>query len=493
MESEKSSYKELAKTNLVFGGVKIFQVLIQILKTKIVALLLGPSGMGIQSLLVSTITTIYQFGSLGITQSSVREISIEHDVSKKKLIVKSVNYLSVSLGAIISVLCFIFSSQLSLLVFGENGNKWMFMVVSASLFFNSISNAQIAILQGLRYIQILAKSSLLVSIITLILSIPIYYIGRISAIPYVIVLGYSISAIIIYLWRYKKFKANEKLSFDEFKLSSSSILSLGITLMLSNSIMSLFNLGLNMFINRIGSSADVGLFNAANISTYSAINILVAVLASDYYPRLSATINDRNKTSVLVGNQIELLLLVLTPIIYFMVLFPQIFVKVLYSSDFLSVTSAIQVMAISLYFRVVWHSFSYVILAKGDKKTYLLVDAIIGNGLFFLGNMIGFYFNQIDGVAFSYLIMSSIVMISLFIVCKEKYKMLFNKSTYFVFVVLLILCLAILFINTVSFSKIFLILFKVILTTTMISYVLFQLDHRLMIVVYIKKKLCRKK
>ncbi len=47
--------------------------------------------------------------------------------------------------------------------------------------------------------------------------------------------------------------------------------------------MSLFNLGLNMFINRISSSSDVGLFQAANISTYSAINILVAVLASDYY------------------------------------------------------------------------------------------------------------------------------------------------------------------------------------------------------------------
>ena len=51
------SYNNIAKTNLVFGGVKILQVIVNILKTKVVAILLGPSGVGIQTLLTSTITT----------------------------------------------------------------------------------------------------------------------------------------------------------------------------------------------------------------------------------------------------------------------------------------------------------------------------------------------------------------------------------------------------------------------------------------------------
>ncbi len=451
--------------------------------------MLGPSGMGIQSLLGSAITTISQFGSLGIPQSSVREISAEHDVSKKKRTAKSINYLSATFGAIVSILCLIFSSQLSQWVFGDVSNKWMFMVVSVSIFFKAIENTQISIIQGLRYVRVLAKASLLVSLVTLVLSTPIYYIARINAIPYVIVLSSIISAAVFFIWRNNKLRADEKLSFAEFKKSSSSILGLGIALMLSNSIMSLFNLGLNMFINRIGSSSDVGLFQAANISTYSAINILVAVLASDYYPRLSATIEEKEKTSILVGTQIELLLLVLTPIIYFMVLFPQFFIKTLYSSEFLRVTSAIQIMALSLYFRVIWHSFSYVILAKGDRKTYLLVDAIIGNGLFFLGSMLGFYFNQIDGIALSYVIMSGMVMILLFVVCKQKYKMTFSKSSYILFVTLFVLCLAMLLVNKSSFSGIQATLCKVILATTMIYFVLYQLDLRLNVVAFFRIKL----
>ena len=33
---------------------------------------------------------------------------------------------------------------------------------------------------------------------------------------------------------------------------------------------------------------------------------------------------------------------------------------------------------------------SYIILAKGDRKTYLIIDAILCNGLFFIFNIIGY-------------------------------------------------------------------------------------------------------
>lgn len=74
------------------------------------------------------------------------------------------------------------------------------------------------------------------------------------------------------------------------------ILKMGINLMLSNCIMSLLNLLLNLYINEYGGSIDVGLYQAASICTYSAINIIVAILASDFFPlRLSSNIENYRK------------------------------------------------------------------------------------------------------------------------------------------------------------------------------------------------------
>ena len=82
----KNTYKDIARSNIVFGSVKILQMLIQLAKIKIVAIILGPMGMGFQSILTSSINTIYQFTCLGLPQSTVREISTHDECDKKSMI-----------------------------------------------------------------------------------------------------------------------------------------------------------------------------------------------------------------------------------------------------------------------------------------------------------------------------------------------------------------------------------------------------------------------
>lgn len=419
-------YKDIARTNVVFGGIKFLQVLVNILKTKIVAIYLGPVGVGIVTILLNIVTTLYQFTNLGIAQSSVRELSKEKCQLKKRQIITTINYLAIILGIIGSFICFLSANLLSDLMFGNRDYAWMIKILSFSLLFESITGTEISIFQGLRLIKVLAVSSLISSVCTLLISIPLYSALGQDGIPYSLLLGFFIGALVYWLIRTKKIKAN-KISKKEFLSIASPILSLGIVLMLSAGIMSIFSLITTTFINRFGSSEDVGLYSAASTCTYSAINIIIAILTSDFYPRLSGIIHKKNEAWDLVNSQIDLIISVLAPIVIVILIWPSIFLRLLYSDKFIVATTAVQIMALSLFFRVIWHCFSFVILAEGDKRRYFIFDACIGNGIFMIFNILGFWLNGVNGVAFSFVISSILICAFLYLIVKRAYGFYIDK------------------------------------------------------------------
>ena len=53
MDTEnRNSYKQSLKATSLFGGVQIFNILIQIIRSKFAAVLLGPEGMGVMLSLI---------------------------------------------------------------------------------------------------------------------------------------------------------------------------------------------------------------------------------------------------------------------------------------------------------------------------------------------------------------------------------------------------------------------------------------------------------
>ena len=76
--SNNKEFKEGLKATSLFGGVQIFTILISIVKSKVVAVLLGPMGMGVNGLLDSTTHMIGGLTGLGLGVSAVKDISEAH-------------------------------------------------------------------------------------------------------------------------------------------------------------------------------------------------------------------------------------------------------------------------------------------------------------------------------------------------------------------------------------------------------------------------------
>lgn len=76
---DENSYRSILKGTSVFGGVQVFQILINMVRGKFVALFLGPDGMGVSALLTSATSTVQQFGSLGLNLAIVKEVAANRD------------------------------------------------------------------------------------------------------------------------------------------------------------------------------------------------------------------------------------------------------------------------------------------------------------------------------------------------------------------------------------------------------------------------------
>lgn len=170
MNEHRSTYRQITKATTLFGGVQAFQIIITIVRSKFVAILLGPAGMGIVGLLTSTTGLITGLTNFGLGTSAVKDISEANGTQDEKRISTVINvmrrlvWLTGILGSIITL---VLSPVLSQMTFGNKEYTVAFAWLSITLLFNQLSTGQLVLLQGLRRIQELAKANLLGSLIGL--------------------------------------------------------------------------------------------------------------------------------------------------------------------------------------------------------------------------------------------------------------------------------------------------------------------------------------
>ena len=87
----KDSYSHVLKYTGIFGGVQGLNIVIGLVRNKLIALLLGPSGMGLASLFNSSINFVSQATNLGISFSAVKNISEVFDKGDEKRLLHIIN------------------------------------------------------------------------------------------------------------------------------------------------------------------------------------------------------------------------------------------------------------------------------------------------------------------------------------------------------------------------------------------------------------------
>lgn len=423
-----SNYKSIAKGTAMLGGVQVFNVLINILKGKVVALFLGASGMGVYSLLNSSALTVQQFTCLGLNLSIVKEVASindSDDVNRKYntiQVIRTILLLTAILGIIVSIT---FSPLLSKFSFGNYDYIWSYVALGIMVAFTTLSNGECSILQGAHALKRLAFSSLVGSSVGLFVGGPLYYFfGSKGIVPALICLAvatfsfYLYHSNKIYPWNGYIWRLNDHKPFI------SKIVSLGVIFMLATLLGTITTYLVNAFIRVSGSIEDVGFFQAANSITNQYVGLVFAAMGMDYFPRLAAISNKDDEVRSLVNAQTEIVMLIVSPIILLVMIAAPLLIRILLTEEFYILTPIIRIMAIGIFFKALSFPMGYISFAKGDKKTFFWLEGVFGNALMLLLNVVFYKLFGLVGLGFSFVITYLVFTLVYLIItgCLYKYK-----------------------------------------------------------------------
>ena len=135
MSQTKTDYRSIFKATSLFGGVQVFTILISIIRSKIVAVLIGTTGVGLVGLFGAGTSLIQSVTQLGLAQSAVRDISEAFASGNQERVNRVVTVLRslVWITGLLGVLCvMIFSPVLSKTSFGNYDFTLSFIFLSNS-------------------------------------------------------------------------------------------------------------------------------------------------------------------------------------------------------------------------------------------------------------------------------------------------------------------------------------------------------------------------
>jgi len=437
MSEQQTSYRQIMKATSLFGGVQVFNIIIQIIRSKFVAILLGPAGMGIMGLLISTIGIISNITNFGLGTSAVKDIASAFgtgDEKRIRIIVVVVRRFVWITGIIGLLATAILSPLLSQLTFGNKDYTLAFIWLSVTLLFNQLSSGQLVILQGLRKLNYLAKANLSGSFIGLFITLPFYYIwGLDGIVPGII--GASLLSLLM-SWFY-----SGKIKIEKIELSHALTISEGknmIQLGFMINLSMLFAIGasyiVRIFISRTGGVEQVGLYNAGFVIINTYVSLIFNAMATDYYPRLSSVASDNKLCSQAINQQAEIAILILSPILIIFLIFINWMVILLYTKQFIAINEMIYWAALGMFFKAASWSIAFIFLAKGKSKLFFF-NELISNSLLIGLNLIGYYLGGLTGVGISFAVFYLIYLIQVYLVSRIKFEFRFNRDFTIVFII----------------------------------------------------------
>lgn len=373
----KQQYKSVLKSTSMIGGSAFFNILIGMIRTKFVAILLGPDGVGLQNMYHTIITTISTITSLGLNSSGVRSIAEangQNDSERVARIVKTIRSTVWISGIVGTLLVILLSGYISEFTFKTQEHRIPLMLLSVIVLLTNIQVGQTCILQGLRKISNIAKISIWGAVNGTLISIPCFYLwGKEGIVPSLIL---TAVAALTTSWLYaRKIEVTSiEISRIDKNTELKELLSYGLPQMLTGMMSSLSAYFMRFIIISLFGLTGVGIWSAAFNISGVLTNFVLNAMITDYYPRLAAISKDFEKINKEVNTQLEIALLLACPALIVTILFAPLGIRLLYSGRF---DEAIPVLRWSVYGilgRVVCWPLGVIIPAQGRGKLLIVVE-----------------------------------------------------------------------------------------------------------------------
>jgi PST family polysaccharide transporter len=402
------SYRQILKSTFIMGGSSVVTILLGIIRTKVLALLIGPSGVGLTGIYMSTTNLLTAISGMGIGESGVRQIAEDVETGNRTSVSRTVSVIGrASLIFGIAGLCFllVFSRWVSELTFGNPGHSWDLALLSLTILFGAVSAGRIAVIQGMRRIADLAKINIFGALWGTVLSIPIIYFLEARGVS--LFLLAASGALLFTCWWYARNLevARTRMRWREFLSDSRALLRLGFAFMAA-SLMTMGTIYILrvLVLHQLGMAAT-GIYQAAANLSSVYVAVILRAMFTDFYPRLTAASGDARHFSALVNDQIEVGILLAVPGILATITLAPFVVVAFYSSEFMLSIDILRWQVLGVFLQVISWPMGYMLRAKGNRKVFLWSESF-ANASYLGFAWLGITWAGLSGVGMAFLAMN---------------------------------------------------------------------------------------
>lgn len=375
-----ASYGHVLKYTGLFGGVQVLTMLVGLVRNKIAALLLGPSGMAIVALLNNAVSLINQGTNFGISFSAVKhvaELTDEEDPTRMEAFVRTVRLWSLLTALLGCLVCMALAPLLSRWTFETAERTGTFLLIAPMVGLLALTGGEVAILKGAKLLRPVATISALTSLATLLICCPLYYLGGVEGIAPALLL--SQLAILLLHLRYSAKAFPLRGTFSGWRASLKGgvpMLRLGLAFIVAGIFGKGAEYAIRALILRFGDLDDVGFYSTGYALTVGYTSLVFMAIEADFFPRLSACGNDLRRQNQTINQQMEVCLLLITPLLIGVALFMPLIIRVLYSGAFLCAVPMAVCATLYMFFKALTLPVAYLPLAKGDSVMYMATELV---------------------------------------------------------------------------------------------------------------------
>lgn len=374
--------RDILRATATTGLASVINILLGILRTKVVALVLGPAGVGLYGVLNTLLHSGRTALARGLSTAGSREIAAaSNNAESLSSAISAVRAaaLAVALGS--GALIVLLSPWLASWAFHEPGHTWQVALLGLAIFFAVMAANLDALLTGLGKVwerslcfTLSAVASTIIAVIGVVLwGFP----GLVLAVVCLPILDFLFLS-----WQASRMApaAGTRPRF-RWDAEVSGIAFSGMTVSAAVLIGGATQLAARRFLIGQAGIEEAGLYHAAAIISMLYVGVVLNSLVVDFMPRLSKVQTDPIAAQAVINQQLNVSVLLVAPLCIAGVAFSPLAIWLLYSDEFIPAAGMLRWQMLGEALKAPLWVMSSVALAKGSKGIYLALE-IAGNALY---------------------------------------------------------------------------------------------------------------
>lgn len=407
----------------LMGSASAANLVIGLVRMKIVALLVGAAGVGLLGIFQNFMTAAAALGGLGLATAAPREIAAQsaaNGPAGEALAKRAVVTASVGLGLLSAILIFVLRNPIASAVFGSvsygSAIAWLGIGVGLSI----IYAGQSGLLSGLQRIGDLAQVTLFGAVLGSIVGV-----AAIWLIPAAGILIYVISApaaaVVVAALYALRLPRLARSNADGASLVGiwRDLITLGVATMAGSFVAAAGPLLVRIAIGDRMGLHELGLFQASWSLAAVYLAIVLQAMSADYFPRLTRDIDDPAAATAAVNAQTKIALLLGGPVILAIMGGAPLILHLLYASEFQAAASMLRWQMLGDVLKLMSWPLGFVLLASRRGMVFLAVE-LLGTAVFVGGTLLLLERFGFVAAGVSYALMYAIYLPALFAICRRQ-------------------------------------------------------------------------